>query len=90
MRRPARSESAVRAGRGPSASVLPHKCPAQSCDVVVRAGSLFCAEDWRLIPHEFRAEIWRTWRSGSGRESGEHIVAVVLAIIAVRVIEEEH
>jgi hypothetical protein len=39
-----------------------------------------CREDWYRVPRILRNDVWRTWRSGDGEASPEHVAAIAAAV----------
>jgi hypothetical protein len=76
-------------GRGPRgqlAGLQPRasRCPIPGCGEQIDPTRLMCRRDWYLVPRELRDQVWATWRSGHGANTGEHQAAVLLAIGAAR------
>ena len=56
----------------------PHPCPV--CGAQVAHTRLMCREDWYRVPRILRNDVWRTWRSGDGEASPEHVAAIAAAV----------
>jgi hypothetical protein len=64
-------------GRGPWVT-FSHLCPVPRCPE--RVDRMFCRGHWRLVSWALRGLLWRTWASGYGAGSAEHVSAALAAI----------
>lgn len=66
-------------GRGPWVTFT-HLCPVPRCKE--RVERMFCRRHWSRISWALRGHLWRTWASGAGAGTAEHIAAALAAITA--------
>lgn len=73
-------------GKGPGATGFSHVCPVKGCSSLISGYRLMCAQDWSALGRSLRAEVWRTWQSGTGARSPEHRLAADLAVSAAEAV----
>lgn len=47
---------------------MKHKCPVPACNKQVPDALLMCKAHWRMLPMDFRAKVWNTYRK---RDKGQ-------------------